>query len=196
MKFGYLRENQCIADKENKTLNSNELIRTGLDIYLHYLFPNIKDWSYNKNLNINFNNNVYRRRPDYFSPSLNLIVEYDGLPHYQNYSVILKDLFTTELYKKANYNIIRIPCFIQLTSDVVKQLFNIEINHDLFPNSLPSFNINRNFTPDNFCPLGLKQMVKQFKLFPNQYMINKQYLIQNSNRVHCLDLIEYIERTI
>lgn len=50
------------------------------------------------------------------SESLKLIVEIDGLPHYQNPIVILKDKEKTKLYEEFGYKVVRIPYFIQLTN--------------------------------------------------------------------------------
>ena len=55
------------------------------------------------------------------------IVEYDGLQHYTNPINILKDCKNQEIYEKFGYRVIRIPYFIQLTNEVVKEIFNVKI---------------------------------------------------------------------
>lgn len=76
--FGFLRETQALADA-NKSSMPGCVCLTGLDTYLGVIFPATSDWIHDKSIP-----DVTRRRPDYRSESLKLIVEFDGLPHYQN----------------------------------------------------------------------------------------------------------------
>jgi hypothetical protein len=89
MTYGFLRETEQCAIKEglDKTFS---LYRTGLDIYLKVIFPNINDWIHDKPLG-KINNISYRIRPDYRSETLKIIVDFDGLQHYTNPNKIIDD---------------------------------------------------------------------------------------------------------
>ena len=102
------------------------LHRTGLDKYLEVIFPNTTDWIHDKAFGLH-NNESYKIRPDYRSDSLKLIVEFDGLPHYTDPAVIIKDDKNTNIYKQNGYKVVRIPYFIQLTNEAVEILFGITV---------------------------------------------------------------------
>lgn len=75
------------------------------------IYPEVDDWVHD-DIVPNFGRKI---RPDYRSESLKLIIEVDGLPHYQQPDIIKKDKEKTELYKKLGYKVVRIPYFIQLS---------------------------------------------------------------------------------
>lgn len=99
-KFGFLREDKEKALKAGIDAETG-LCRTGLDEYLNVIFPNINDWVHDKQIPKELCNGVItKRRPDYRSEKLKLIIEFDGLQHYTNPDVILSDKIGTELYQK------------------------------------------------------------------------------------------------
>lgn len=100
-----------------------------------------------------------------------MIVEFDGLPHYQDPAVIIKDDKNTEIYRQNGYKVVRIPYFIQLTNGAVEKLFGVKVNEPLFNVSYPSC----------LCPEGLKRMAREFKDFPEQYEVNIQSLKAMNN---------------
>lgn len=190
MIFGYLRETRELAQKAgiDKTFN---LCRTGLEDYLKVIFPNINDWIHDKSTGII---ELGRVRPDYRSESLKMIIEFDGLPHYTNPIQIRKDKERTLKYQKYGYKVIRIPYFIQLTKQVVKTLFNVNISYDLFNPNLPSLSITENCSPAFLCIDGIKRMAEEFHRFPEQYKVNLHYLksIPKENQYLArADLLEY-----
>ena len=166
--LGFLRE-----DKE-KALKAGldpdfKLKRSGLDEYLKFIFPETNDWVHDKSMK-DINKLVSRKRPDYRSESLKLIIEFDGLPHYQSPKQIIKDKENTLLYESLGYKVIRIPYFIQLTQEAIKILFNKEVNHEyVFPNDIPSLGINSEATPAYLCYDGIQKMKEDFQKFPSQY---------------------------
>ena len=175
MIYGYLRETKELAIKAgiNKV---NNIPRTGLDEYLSIIFPNIKDWVHDKAVC-----KGCRNRPDYRSEELKLIVEFDGLPHYQKPDVIIKDELNTEKYTKMGYKVVRIPYFIQLTNKAVKQLFGVDVVIPLFKEGIPSLTVEDMCTPAYLCPLGIKRMAKELRLFPEQLESNIRYLKEYNN---------------
>jgi hypothetical protein len=193
-KWGFLREHSIKASGKDPLTG---LHRTGLDKYLEVIFPDTTDWIYDKAFGIHGNEN-YRIRPDYRSDSLNLIVEFDGLPHYTDPAVIIKDDNNTAIYKKNGYKVVRIPYFIQLTNDAVEKLFGVKVKEPLFNVSYPSLDgVEMKHNPSCLCPEGVKRMAKEFKNFTEQYEINIQslramnndmlsgvnYLIEEFNRI-------------
>lgn len=120
MIFGYLRETEQDAIKAGVDIDTG-LPRTGLDTYLKYIFPNIDDWEHDKTVpNLIVNGKLSRIRPDYRSEKLKTIIEFDGLPHYQNPDVIKSDRKKDLIYKENGYKVVRVPYFIQLTKETVK----------------------------------------------------------------------------
>lgn len=170
-KWGFLRETTEAAIKAGLDEDTG-LHRTGLNEYLAVIFPGTTDWIHDKALG-EVNGEKIRTRPDYRSESLKLIVEFDGLPHYNNPETILKDKKNTELYKKLGYKVVRIPYFIQLTNKAVKTLFNVNACEALFDEEIPSLGEkNKVANPGFLCPLGLERMARDFKNFPEQYAVN------------------------
>ncbi len=177
-KWGFLRETAEKAKKAGKDKDTG-LHRTGLDEYLKVIFPHVNDWIHDKQLG-KINGKLYRNRPDYRSEKLKLIVEFDGLQHYTKPDNIERDIKNTELYKSFGYKVVRIPYFIQLTNKAVKTLFDVEVNEDLFDESISSLGIEGQNTPAYLCPAGLKRMAEDFLKFPEQYKTNIEFL-KNQN---------------
>ena len=173
-KWGFLRETAELAKKAGIDKDTG-LHRTGLDDYLKIIFPKINDWIHNKSLG-EVNGKVFRSRPDYRSEKLKLLIEFDGLQHYTKPDIIEKDFKLTEIYKGLGYKVVRIPYFIQLTNKAVKTLFGIEVSEKLFDKTIPSLGIKGFNTPAYLCPAGVKRMAKEFKLFPDQYKTNIEFL--------------------
>lgn len=184
VKFGYLKETNKIAiksglDKETK------LNRTGLEDYLKVIFPNVNDWIHDKQINADS-----KKRPDYRSESLKLIIEIDGLPHYQNPDIIINDEINTKFYENLGYKVIRIPYFIQLTNNAVYKMFGINVKEPLFDIKYTSLSPKCRNTPSYLCMLGIKRMAKDFINYLDQYDINKEFLKQFDDNLTGLSLLE------
>lgn len=178
-KWGFLRED---ADKAKKAGidEATGLHRTGLEDYLRVIFPKTNDWIHDRALG-EINGNRYRIRPDYRSETLKTIIEFDGLQHYTNPSIIESDIKNTEIYTGLGYRVVRIPYFIQLTRNAVKVLFGVEISEELFDEAIPSLSaIGRN-SPAYLCPAGVKRMAEEFQKFPEQYKTNIDFLKQQND---------------
>ena len=67
-----------------------------------------------------------RRRPDYRCEELKLIVEFDGDKHYSTASKIKTEQEKTNMYTHMGYKVVRIPYFVQLSKEVIYELFSIE----------------------------------------------------------------------
>ena len=173
MKYGFLRETEQSAIKAglDKTFG---LHRTGLDTYLKVIFPEINDWIHDKPLG-KVNNISYRMRPDYRSETLKIIIEFDGLQHYTNPDKIIDDFKKIRVYQSLGYKVVRIPYFIQLTKNNIKQLFNITVENDLFSKEIPS--LYGLCTPSYLCLLGIMRMAAEFKQYEREYFeLNINYM--------------------
>ena len=189
--FGYLRETEEKAIKAGIDADTN-LVRTGLDTYLKVIFPDVNDWEHDKSFDKSLAE-LSRKRPDYKSESLKMIVEFDGLPHYTSPIQIKKDKERIDLYEKYGYKVIRIPYFIQLTNDAVYQLFNRKVDIKLFDENITSLTIHSEATPA-FLPLcGIKRMAEDFSKFPKQYRVNLDYLKSLREEYNYRNVIESIE---
>ena len=182
-KYGFLRETKESAIKAGIDTETG-LGRTSLIEYLNVIFPEINDWIHDKTLPKELTGNIKSmRRPDYRSETLKMIIEFDGIQHYTNPDIIINDKESTKFYESLGYKVIRIPYFIQLTNKVVKQLFNRDIKESLFPENIASLTYTNRNTPAYLCPMGIERMKEEFKKFPEQYIINKQHLINENNIV-------------
>lgn len=198
MIFGYLRETEQDAIKAGVDIDTG-LPRTGLDTYLKYIFPNIDDWEHDKTVpNLIVNGKLSRIRPDYRSEKLKIIIEFDGLPHYQNPDVIKSDRKKDLIYKENGYKVVRVPYFIQLTKETVKILFNIDIDFELFDMSVldknMSLGVHSRATPAYLCPLGIKRMAEEYIKFPESLKIDLAYLRKINNEE--LTGLSYLEKEL
>lgn len=177
-KWGFLRETTAWAKKAGIDKDTG-LPRTGLEEYLKVIFPQTNDWIHDKTIG-EVNGQNYRKRPDYRSESLQMIIEFDGLPHYTNPDIIEKDIENTKLYRSFGYKVVRIPYFIQLTNRAVKTMFDVEVSEELFDENFSSLSAVGRNSPAYLCPAGVKRMADEFRNFPEQYKININFLKQQN----------------
>lgn len=173
-KWGFLRETTEMARKAGIDPDTG-LHRTGLNEYLAVIFPETNDWIHDKTIDTLPKELKSRKRPDYRSESLKLIIEFDGTPHYTDPNKIRDDENSTKFYEQLGYKVVRIPFFIQLTNTVVKQLFDVEVDEPLFNETFPSLGI-KGANPANICVAGIERMAREFLKFPEQYKVNIEYL--------------------
>lgn len=190
-KWGYLRETTELANSAGLDKDTG-LHRTGLNAYLSVIFPDVNDWLHDKSVDTLPKELKCRKRPDYRSETLKLIIEFDGVPHYDEPKQILSDYNTKSLYEHYGYKVVRIPFFIQLTNFAVKQLFDVDVDEPLFNVNFPSFGIN-GITPAGVSVAGLYRMAREFIQFPDQYEINLKYLQSVGNEyLTGANLLSYI----
>lgn len=153
-KFGTDNPLQCKEVREIK--NNDYLTELRLEGYLKKIFPKNK---FIHELKIkNF-------KPDYCCEELKLIVEFDGIDHYSKTTVVQSDQRKDSYLSALGYKIVRIPFFIQMSSQIVKLLFGLEIDIDqVYPHGFIS-DKTINMMPASFCPLGLKRFFSDLKRF-------------------------------
>ena len=169
--WGCLRETSEKSDGSGNDKDTG-LCRTGLDRYLSAIYPDVKDWIHDKPINQVYEGRKLRIRPDYRSEKLRMVIEYDGLQHYQSPKNIREDDRKTRIYSALEYRVVRIPYFIQLTNEAVLKLFGIEVPTKLFDGTYPSLGIKEQCTPAFLCPAGIDRMAREFSKFPEQYEVN------------------------
>lgn len=176
-KWGFLRETNYMAEKAGIDKDTG-LHRTGMEDYLKVIFPEIPDekWIHNKTIK----GSGRRSRPDYRCETLKLIIEFDGVQHYQSPDCIKRDNENQRFYEELGYKVVRIPYFIQLSNNVVKSMFGRDIDEPLFDESIPSLGVKGRNTPAYCCPEGIKRMSREFNCYPEQYRSNLKAL-QNEN---------------
>lgn len=89
IKWGFLRETEAKAKQLGLDADTGHH-RTGLDTYLSAIYPEVTDWVHDrciKGLLVDGKQSLFR--PDYRSETLKMIVEFDGIQHYQNPEKIL-----------------------------------------------------------------------------------------------------------
>lgn len=104
-------------------------------------------------------------RADYCCDALKLIVEFDGIDHYQKSTVVQSDAAKDTMLTSLGYTVVRIPFFVQMSSEVIKNLFKIDVD---FIQTFPHGFISKkaiNMTPAHFCSLGLKRFVNDLHKF-------------------------------
>lgn len=171
-KGAYIRETREMAEKAMKQSPESDFI--GLDDYLLSLYPD-KTWIHDKPFGKR-DGQTYRIRPDFLCEEEKLIVEFDGLQHYTNPMNIRKDRANQAVYESFGFKVIRIPYFINLTTEVVKDMFGLNIQNNLFDANLPSMSVKWQNTPAFCCYEGILRMAKDFKRYPQQYEVNMRQL--------------------
>lgn len=177
-KWGFLRETREQAQKAGLDEETG-LHRTGMEDYLSVIFPEIpeNEWIHDKPIE----GSGRRIRPDYRCDLLKLIIEFDGVQHYQQPDTILKDYENQAFYESLNYKVVRIPYFIQLTNDVIRLLFGQEVDCLMFDPTIPSMGKKGRNSPAYCCMAGLKRMAMDFRKYPQQYKVNIDYLLSQQD---------------
>lgn len=188
IRWGYIRETAKGVEKEQ---TESAVGYTSLYEYLKVIFPDVGDWIHNKTIKDDNGKSLTRCIPDYHSPSLKLVVEFDGVLHYQKPDNIIKDIENTQVYESLGYKVVRIPYFIQLSNTAIGELFGVEIRDQMFDEQNPSFGVKWKNTPAYMCYAGLRRMAIEFHRFPKQYQVNLEAL--KKEKCQGLAGTEYLE---
>lgn len=180
-KWGFLRETKELAQKAGIDKDTG-LHRTGLEEYLAVIYPG-KDWIHNKGFGKQEDGISYRIRPDYRCEELKLIIEFDGVFHYQRPEDIKRDRENQAIYEGYRYKVVRIPYFVQLTNEVILQMFGVKIDEPMFDPSIASMGIGEKNTPAYCCPAGLKRMAEELQKYPQQMKVNIKALEDDNDDI-------------
>ena len=168
-KWTWLRE-KLTGDNEKDIDPITGWRRTPFEKYRDVIFPEVDDWIHIRKCP---GTNSY---PDFRSETLKMVIEVDDPLHYTNPAKILDDRKKDIQYRALGYEVVRIPYFIQLTNQAVKQLFHRDVSEPLFNPLLPSLFAELTNTPAFLCPAGLLRMAHEFHAFPDQYEVNVKFL--------------------
>lgn len=165
-KIDQWKENYRNYDPRCSEVDETKYLLENNDIMKEFLKNTNFDFSegnyfYNKTVP----NSKITNRPDHRFEKEKIIIEFDGLQHYQNINVIKNDKKKDNVYSKMGYTIIRIPFFIQPSSETLKYFFNIDKDLTLqYPHGFIHYNST---PPAYFCLLGLERFIEEFKKFPD-----------------------------
>jgi len=163
-KWKYLRE----TDKKFYNPDRN----TTLPEYLSAIFPNNK-FEYNSSIRkdeLPEGIEKHRYRCDAICRELKLIVEFDGINHYIDTSVAENDIKRDKWFKSIGYTTVRIPYWIQLSREVIQELFNIDIEDEFCTLPFSFYNpendsVNLDILPGNMCESGRNRFIREFNSF-------------------------------
>ena len=107
--------------------------------------------------------NKYRWDLSYKEDNKIVFVEFDGDRHYREPFVIKNDNNKNRIAKESGCKVIRIPYWVQLTTQTLKYYFDIdnEINQN-FPHGF----ITSKWFPSSYCELGLERFAKELLTLP------------------------------
>lgn len=156
--------------KSNVNISNDELNglrESDLTKYLEVIFPDEKFERKKRITNLSVAEQKRARRKwfevDCLCESKKIVIEIDGdnkskRGHYSNASYILDDYARDEILQARGYTVIRIPAFIQLSKEVVKLLFNVDLENDLYKLcNKHGFMHPEIALPADFCELGIER---------------------------------------
>lgn len=198
-KWGYLRESQIIADRNDKKRPDPYGKRFGLEIYLAAIFGEDNGWKYHDRIPVEYKG-ADGKTHSYIEPDYKRgkqVIEFDGLPHYRSLEKILDDIIKDKIYQENGFEVIRIPYFIQLTNDVVREIFNVEVGRTLFDANMQSLDYTLKNTPGQLPLYGVWRMAAEYLKYPEQYRVNVDYLEKLNKPKSGLDVLrrchDYLE---
>ena len=112
-----------------------------------------------------------RYRPDIRIECISLIVEFEGIQHFQNVKKIFEDMERQTYLECLGYKVIRIPFYIQLTKDMIKFYFDVdvtegsEVKSGFYSMSTDKTKLNPN-CPANFSVAGYQRFLNEFQTYP------------------------------
>jgi very-short-patch-repair endonuclease len=137
---------------------TNYLTEERLEMVLGELFPNV---TFIRDRQVP--NSGLQTRPDYRNDDLKLIVEFDGDQHYRNVQKIKREQEKTDRYSQMGYKVVRIPYFIQISTETITHLFDINLSYNqTYPHGFISKTV---IMPADFCEIGIQKFKSDLKRF-------------------------------
>lgn len=156
------------------------LTETNLGLILNELFLN-NDFIHDKAVP---NSKNKRLRPDFRSDKMKVILEFDGDSHYCKSQRIKTDIIKDDDYKSLGYAVFRIPYFIQMSSELIKMIFNKDIKYEQkYPNG---FIDKKAVLAADFCELGIelfKKDLEKFSYCKNEIIESLKIKVQEKNDI-------------
>lgn len=169
-KWKYLRETNSRFFDPN--------MNTTLQDYLFAIFPN-RDFEYNSAIKKSeIPDDVPQRRYicDAIDRENKLIVEFDGVNHYMDTKICIKDIERDIWFGTIGYKTIRIPYWIQLSQQVIKELFDVDVENEFCQLNYSFYHpetdtIDVNVFPGNMCELGRDRFIREYNSFSKDIRI-------------------------
>lgn len=184
MKWKYLRE--------NVTKYFDPKRHTPLCDYLAAIFPS-ETFVYDAAIPLDIIRSrkpdaEYKRyRPDARCENLSLIVEFDGVAHYQDQQVVLNDIQKDNYLANLGYKVVRIPYWIQLSNEMIKYFFDVDmpeemctLNKSFYSLDIESFDLN--ICPGNMSEAGRVRFIDELNSYPLAVQHDVMY-----DLLHCLN---------
>jgi len=112
---------------------------------------------------------IGRYRFDFLVKSKKLLVEFDGDKHYTDIKTIFRDDIKNRLAVDGGFGIVRIPYFLQLTSELFNGMFNEEL---LIEQNFSHGFIDCNAVlPASYCMIGREKFLNNFRSYSNEIQI-------------------------
>ena len=174
--------------RESDTKYFNPSRNTCLKDYLEHIFPD-HAWIYDACMTKDIvqsrkhDSDVRRYRPDGRCEELNLIVEFDGLAHYQDQRVVISDINRDTWFESLGYTVVRIPYWIQLSRSVIYNLFHVDISEAMCTLPYSFYNPDTcdpciEISPGSMSEAGRDRFVREFNLFDDSI---KKQIMQDIN---------------
>lgn len=143
---------------------------THLKEYLDVIFPK-KVFLQNQMISenelsddVDFKRNI----ASFMCKELKLVIELNTPEHYKSVPRILADMYKDDYFRKAGYEVVRIPFFTHLSNDAVKSIFGIDVDQKLctfkyvFYNPNSKNSVNWRYVPGSMCELGRLRFIENF----------------------------------
>ena len=162
--------------RENDKKYFNPKLNTSLKKYLDAIFPDtdfVFDSAIPKDIQIKRGvSNVRRFRPDARCEKLNLIVEFDGVNHYQDIKQVLSDKERDKWCIDAGYDVVRLPYWMPMSVSNIFYKFNVHMDHPMcelhycvFDSPVNDYGLS--ISPLSMCRLGYERFIKEASHMPS-----------------------------
>jgi very-short-patch-repair endonuclease len=129
-----------------------------------------------------------RGRYDYIFYNEKIILEFDGYRHFNSSKQIISDKIKNQVANNLGFELIRIPYFVQLDSEVIDYYFgNLIKNKEKFNDYPHGFIDQKAMLPADFCELGQIEFTKFLETSKetefNKSIINnlKELIVKNKD---------------
>jgi len=115
-----------------------------------------------------------------------IIVEYDGDEHYRNSLKIKTDIEKDKKAKQLGYKVIRIPYWVQLTTETFRFYFGFDAHiQQEFPHGF----ITTKIFPASFCEKGIKRFKKELHELPANVKTDVIKSLRDRARDHGIEYV-------
>jgi very-short-patch-repair endonuclease len=105
----------------------------------------------------------HKFRPDIYLPTKKIVIEFDGHLHYTLAKTVINDINKENILLKDGVKLVRIPYFVQLSTEIFKNIFDIDfIFNQIYPHGFISEKV---ILPADFCELGIERFLNDLEKF-------------------------------